>query len=193
MCMCPHTYIHIKYAHTYICTYISRLYVHKYVCLFYVHMYIHIYICSRAGPTYGLIGSPRLRFDGVRGLLLVPAARLFKLVQNNTVFPRVLRIYRYAVVAQECYAEGNAIRIESERWGERETDNKVREGETSDFLCPVQRIMGTEKTQPNRQTYRKEQQHYNNLSFVCKSRLSTNIFILFIKFYHGERKKFKTF
>lgn len=162
MCMCPHTHTYTlnMHTHTYVHMYISRQYVHKYVCLCYVHTYTY----SRAGPTYGLIGSPRLRFDDGGGLLLVPAARLFKLVQNNTVFPRVLRIYRYAVVAQECYAEGNAIRIESERWGERETDNKVREGETCVFLCPVQHIMGTEKTQPNRQTYREEQQLYNNLN-----------------------------
>lgn len=95
--MCPHTHTYTlnMHTHTYVHMYISRQYVHKYVCLCYVHTYTY----SRAGPTYGLIGSPRLRFDDGGGLLLVAAARLFKLVQNNTVFPRVLRIYRYAVVA----------------------------------------------------------------------------------------------
>lgn len=94
-----HTHLYIKYAHTYICTYVYIQTVRTQICLFMLCTYIHTYTYSRAGPTYGLIGSPRLRFDDGGGLLLVAAARLFKLVQNNTVFPRVLRIYRYAVVA----------------------------------------------------------------------------------------------
>jgi len=70
----------------------------------YICFYIHIcaqhtcIVCAYGGGVRDWVQSYSLTYQRYDIALPLNAARLFELVQSNTVFPRSLRIHRYAVV-----------------------------------------------------------------------------------------------